>query len=91
MPTPTPKRYYLIRTPQNRIFPLTARSLTGTVRNNKRLAINWAKVQAHIYRHRTPARDRRISVYTVDPGKRPSLLFQCHADRKTGKIVSEQL
>ena len=81
-----PKRYYLIRTPalRGKSFEYGERS------TNKRIAIATAKSIAG-YWHETPVRNRRISVYTVEPGKRPTLLYQCHADRKTGKIVSEVL
>lgn len=81
-------RYYLIRTPAHRGKPFTE---AGLVYGNKRIAIAQAKAVANDWSEITPVRDRRISVYTVDPGKRPTLLFQCHADRKTGKIVSEVL
>jgi hypothetical protein len=84
-------RYYLIRTPLDRARPLTARHCNGAKRANKRVAIDYAKSLAVGFRKQTPVRNRRISVYTVDPGKRPTLLFQCHASRTSDKIVSEVL
>jgi hypothetical protein len=92
---PTPKRYYLIRTPAHRGRPFSrhprAPLANGSHHGNKRIAIAFAKRCARGWHDRTPVRNRRVSVYTIDPGKRPSLLFQCHADRKTGRIVSEVL
>lgn len=85
----TPKRYYLIRTPRTR--SKAARYVSPLRSSSKRHAISSARRIARLYKLRTPVRNRRISVYTVDPGKRPSLLFQCHWNRTTGKIVSEVL
>ena len=85
------KHYYLIRTPRHRTLPLTARNCSGVKRNNKRLAISFAKKLAGDWKDVTPVRNRRMSVYTVHRGERPSLLAQYHADRRTGKIVSEVL
>ena len=82
-----PKRYYLVRTPYHRGRVLTA----GLYHSNKRGAIARAKSEAYEWRHHTPVRDRRVSVYTVNPGQRPTLLYQCHFDRRSGKIVSEVL
>jgi hypothetical protein len=84
---PTPKSTYLVRTPADRRFPITAGQRFG----NKRLAIKRAQTLAGEWRYFTPVRDRRISVYIRERGLRPSLLYQCHADRKTGRIVSEVL
>jgi hypothetical protein len=82
-----PGRYYLVRTPKDRQQPMPY----GTIKGNKRDAIGAAKSFARRWASCVPVRDRRISVYTVDHGQRPTLLFQCHVNRRTGKIVSEQL
>lgn len=88
---PTPKRRYLIRTPRHRGKPFVGPDFCGAVRTNKRDAIRFAKMLAQSWATHTPVRNRRISVYSVIAGWRPTLLYQCHADRKTGKIVSEIL
>lgn len=82
-----PGRYYLVRTPQHRKQPMPY----GEIRGNKRDAIGFAKAQAFVYRTCVPVRSRRVSVYTVDFGKRPTLLFQCHWSRTDKRIVSEEL
>jgi len=90
-----PKRYYLIRTPEHRGRPLVTLGIEscGIVRGNKRDAIRAAKLAANSeqLRNRTPVRNRRVSVYTCEPGQRPSLLLQIHVSRKTGHFVMEQL
>jgi len=85
------KRYYLIRTPDMR--RRSRRSIRGITRTNKRDAIREAKLQANSeqLRNRTPVRNRRVSVYSCEPGQRPSLLLQIHVSRKTGHFVMEQL
>lgn len=80
-------RYYLVRTPEHRGDRLTE----GIQRSNKRDAIATAKAEARIFWNVTPKRDRRVSVYVMDPGKRASLLFQCHWSRTEKRIVSEIL
>jgi hypothetical protein len=87
---PSPTHYYLIRSPDHVGLPFTG-DRAGIRRNNKRDAIATAKAEARIFVRRTPVRARRVSVYTVEDGKRPTLLYQCHIDLRNDRIVSEEL
>ena len=86
------KRYsdYIVRSPAHRREePNNLRF--GVHMRVKREAIELAQRCALALQDRTPVRNRRVSVYFHDEGKRPSLLYQCHVNRKTGRIVSEVL
>ena len=85
-----PTRYYLIRSPDHVGLPFTG-DRAGIRRHNKRDAIAIAKHEARVFVRRTPVRARRVSVYTVEDGKRPTLLYQCHVDRRSNRIISEEL
>lgn len=87
------KRYYLIRTPDHARMRKGATIYgPGYHRTSKRDAVSTAKFMAKAYGAESGGpRARRISVYVVDPGKRPSLLFQAHYSRKLSRIVVEEL
>jgi len=86
--TPARREYRVLATFRNAaLIPPFA-----TLHTRKREAIAHAREIARWnFRDRADRTPRRVSVYVIDPGKRPSLLFQCHVSRKTGRIVSEVL
>jgi hypothetical protein len=84
------RSYYIVRTPQHR--KAGRNKFDGFRRTNKRDAISLAKFMARTWMNegRTVSA-RRVDLYTIERGWRPTLLFQCHWSRKFKRVISEEL
>lgn len=84
-------RQYVIRTPAHRGTSIGSK-VVGFRRSTKREAISLAKwLAGHWMDEGKTIPQRRVSVYVLEGGKRPTLLYQAHWSRKFKRIISEQL